>query len=61
MGKEEISEEVRCSLEDIGQFGQPTKFWGLNTLICFKSRINFCTLTVSLGSRRNVEEHSTYL
>lgn len=58
MGKEETSEEMRGNLENIGQFGQPTRFWGLNTLICFKSRINFCTLTLSLGSRRKVEGSS---
>lgn len=60
MGKEEISEEVRSNLEDTGQFGQPTRFWGLNTLICFKTRIHFCALTVSLGGRKNVEEQSSY-
>lgn len=60
MCEEEISEEVRCNLEDIGQFGQPTRFWSLNTQICFKNRINFCALTVSLGNRRNVEEQSSY-
>lgn len=60
MGKEETSEEVRCNLENTGQFGQPTRFWGLNTSICLKGRINFCTLMVSLGSRRNVEEQSRY-
>lgn len=60
MGEEEISEVVRCNLEDIGQFGQPVRFWSPNTLIYFKSRINFCALTVSLGNRRNVEEQSSY-
>lgn len=40
MSREGIPEELKCTLEDDGKFGQPAGFWGLSALIHFKGEPN---------------------